>query len=234
MSLVQAFNTLLSQFVDELARTFPNDKKIGMYSTLVRTMCRGETAMALDAFHSAVKPFEAQIMAKDETLINLCPDMLGDIDIKGLWGSGLTAKNKEVFWEYLQALLLVARQVPNAGASSGSSPAALVKSLPPGVVAAIEGVDMTDLMSIAEDLDQDEVKAIMNGIDPAELTSLMTNFSPDKIAKLADKVDKQKILSLVSKVDKNKLMRVASKVDQKALLGLLEGTSKASKKKRHR
>lgn len=234
MSLVVAFNNLLVQFADELCKTLPDNQAVQVYGKLAKGVCTGESTLALDTFRKKVLPYEAKIMARDEQIFKDCPQLLGpSLDLAHLWESCLTPKNKEIFWEYMQALLLLSSQ---AGAPSGElvlpDTATALSSLPiPAPIAdALSGIDMTDLVSIAQDIDQDDIQDIMGSVDPAALSALLTNFSPDNAAKIVGQVDQKKVAKILSKLDMTKVQRLVSQVDQNALLAALGGSKPKSKK----
>lgn len=251
MSLVVAFNTVLVQFMKELSETFPSDQKMKIYRLIVEGLCQGEATVGVDTFRDALSPFEDRIRARDETLFDVVEPLFGQVDLGAIWKSGLSDANKTVVWEYLEALTGMVpplaqedeqrRALVPAEGSSGV-PADALKNLVPGIPPEIgdavsqmmQGVDMQDIVALAQDIDENDVQDIVKAIDPAAMTALVSDFSLDKLMEVAKNIDPTSLAKIADKFDKDRLAKVASKVDQETLLKMLNpsGGSKSSSKRR--
>jgi len=257
MSLVVAFNTVLVQFMKELSETFPSDQKMKIYRLIVEGLCQGEATVGVDTFRDALSPFEDRIRARDETLFDVVEPLFGQVDLGAIWKSGLSDVNKTVVWEYLEALVGMVPPVAGVpateqralvpadgsfGAADGSFGADALKNLVPGMPPEIgdavsqmmQGVDMQDIMALAQDIDEKDVQDIVGALDPAAMTSLMSDFSLDKLMDVAKNIDPASLTKIADKFDKDRLAKVASKVDQEALLKMLNPSlsSKRGSKRR--
>ena len=249
MSLVVAFNTVLVQFMKELSETFPSDQKMKIYRLIVEGLCQGEATVGVDTFRDALSPFEDRIRARDETLFDVVEPLFGQVDLGAIWKSGLSDANKTVVWEYLEALVGMvpplageAEQgralVPADGSFGADALKNLVPGMPPEIGDAVsqmmQGVDMQDIMALAQDIDEKDVQDIVGSLDPAAMTSLMSDFSLDKLMDVAKNIDPASLTKIADKFDKDRLAKVASRVDQEALLKMLNPSlsSKRSSKRR--
>lgn len=248
MSLVVAFNTVLVQFMKELAETFPSDQKMKIYRLIVEGLCQGEATVGVDTFRDALSPFEDRIRARDETLFDVVEPLFGQVDLGAIWKSGLSDANKAVVWEYLEVLT---GMVPPASSDVvAKTPAAaedqrvlvlpdtlknLVPGIPPEIGDAVsqmmQGVDMQDIVALAQDIDEKDVQDIVGALDPAAMTALVSDFSMDKLMDVAKNIDPASLAKIADKFDKDRLAKVASKVDQEALLNMLNpgGGSKSKR-----
>lgn len=205
MSVVVAFNTLLAQFITELSETFPNDKKLFIYKTIIHEMCQGEATVGIETFRDKLSQFASQIVSRDETMFATCQPLFGRVDLGEIWKThDFTDANKDVFWEYMHAMLDMCLQAfpSEAPASAPASaltlpenldlsaltlpenfdlsalPANLASMMPAPMMEAakemLQGVDMNDVLSLAKDLDEKDVRDVMGSIDPSVLASLST------------------------------------------------------------
>ena len=113
----------------------------------------------------------------------------------------------------------------------------LVPGIPPEIGDAVaqmmQGVDMQDIVALAQDIDENDVQDIVKAIDPAAMAALVSDFSLDKLMDVAKNIDPASLAKIADKFDKDRLAKVASKVDQETLLKMLNpGGSKSSSRRR--
>jgi len=128
------------------------------------------------------------------------------------------------------------------GAADGSFGADALKNLVPGMPPEIgdavsqmmQGVDMQDIMALAQDIDEKDVQDIVGALDPVAMTSLMSDFSLDKLMDVAKNIDPASLTKIADKFDKDRLAKVASKVDQEALLKMLNPSSSSKRGSKRR
>ena len=242
MSRVVAFNTVLGQFMKELTETFPGDQKMKIYRVIVEGLCQGEATVGVDTFRDSLSPFEDRIRARDETVFDVVEPLFGQVDLGAIWKSGLSDANKTVVWEYLEVLTGMIPP-PETAAGEGSSLIIpdnlrnLVPGIPPEIGDAVaqmmQGVDMQDIVALAQDIDENDVQDIVKAIDPAAMAALVSDFSLDKLMDVAKNIDPASLAKIADKFDKDRLAKVASKVDQETLLKMLNpGGGKSSRRRR--
>ena len=109
MASVTAFNDMLSQFLVELHKTFPDETGIKKMTTSFELLKTTNPRLIVDGFMKGVTPFADRISAKDETFILEeieKIDMLKDLNIKSYW-SRMSPNTKAATWQYLQTLYML-------------------------------------------------------------------------------------------------------------------------------
>ena len=109
MASVTAFNDMLSQFLVELHKTFPDEKGIKKMLTSFDVLKSTNPRLVVDAFMKGVTPYADKISAKDETFLLTeieTIDFLKDLNIKSYW-ERMTANTKAATWQYLQTLYML-------------------------------------------------------------------------------------------------------------------------------
>ena len=109
MASVTAFNDMLSQFLVELHKTFPEEKGIKKMLTSFDVLKSSNPRLVVDAFMKGVSPYANKISAKDDTfLLNEMDNIefLRELDIKSYWDR-MTANTKSATWQYLQTLYML-------------------------------------------------------------------------------------------------------------------------------
>ena len=127
MASVTAFNDMMSQFLVELHKTFPEEKGIKKMLTSFDLLKSTNPRMVVDGFMSGVSPYASQISAKDDKfLLEECGkiDFLKDLDLATYWMK-MSANTREVTWQYLQTLYMLGTTIT---------------SLPPDQMAQIEAL----------------------------------------------------------------------------------------------
>ena len=242
MSRVVAFNTVLGQFMKELTETFPGDQKMKIYRVIVEGLCQGEAVVGVDTFRDALSPFEDRIRARDETVFDVVEPLFGQVDLGAIWKSGLSDANKTVVWEYLEVLTGMVPPLETAAQSLiiPENLRNLIPGIPPEIGDAVsqmmQGVDMQDIVALAQDIDENDVQDIVKAIDPAAMAALVSDFSLDKLMEVAKNIDPASLAKIADKFDKDRLAKVASMVDQETLLKMLNpgGGGSSSKSRRRR
>ena len=109
MASVSAFNDMMSQFLVELHKTFPEEKGIKKMLTSFDLLKSTNPRLVVDGYMNGVSPYADKISAKDETFLleeieNI--DFLKELDIKRYW-SKMTPNTKGATWQYLQTLYML-------------------------------------------------------------------------------------------------------------------------------
>ena len=109
MASVTAFNDMLSQFLVELHKTFPDETGIKKMTTSFELLKTTNPRLIVDGFMKGVTPFADRISAKDEKFILEeieKIDILKDLNIKNYWAR-MSPATKAATWQYLQTLYML-------------------------------------------------------------------------------------------------------------------------------
>ena len=109
MASVTAFNDMLTQFLVELHKTFPEEKGIKKMTASFEMIKEANPRLVVDGFMKGVTPYADKISAKDESFLleeieNI--DFLKELNIKSYW-SRMTEATKSATWQYLQTLYML-------------------------------------------------------------------------------------------------------------------------------
>ena len=126
MASVSAFTNMLEQFMDELIQTFPEEKKLTKYRASLSLLTAANPRSLVTMFMDSVGPFQAEIMAKDESVLTSGKiEFLNSINIDTLWTDELSPATKGAIWQYIQTLMILGTTI---------------NSIPQETLAAIEGI----------------------------------------------------------------------------------------------
>jgi hypothetical protein len=155
MASVTAFNDMMSQFLVELHKTFPDEKGIKKMLTSFDLLKSTNPRLVVDAFMKGVSPYADKISSKDETFLLTeidTIDFLKDLNIKGYW-ERMTVNTRDVTWQYLQTLYMLGTTIT---------------SIPEDTLSMIEGIakECADKMMQDGDggIDQDALMKMMGGM----------------------------------------------------------------------
>ena len=154
MASVTAFNDMLSQFLVELHKTFPDETGIKKMTTSFELLKTTNPRLIVDGFMKGVTPFADRISAKDEKFILEeieKIDMLKDLNIKSYW-SRMSEGTKGATWQYLQTLYMLGTTI---------------NSIPADTLSMIEGIakECADKMETnGGELDQDALMKMMSSM----------------------------------------------------------------------
>lgn len=110
MASVSAFNDMMTQFLVELHKTFPQEKGIKKFMTQFELLKDTNPRMAVDTFMSGIAPYVDKISQKDESFIMQdLPNVeyLSELNFKDHWNATLSANTKDAIWQYLQTLYML-------------------------------------------------------------------------------------------------------------------------------
>lgn len=121
MSTIQAFNTMLKTFVEELAAVFPEEKHIATFLAGFDPLVALSPRKPLELFVQAVGPHAQHVMARDPALFEHLR-FPGGIDFQVLWSSDISDATRDAIWQYLHLLFLL-------GTTVQSMPAEMLESI---------------------------------------------------------------------------------------------------------
>ena len=154
MASVTAFNDMLSQFLVELHKTFPDEKGIKKMTTSFELIKDTNPRLIVDGFMNGVTPYADKISGKDESFLLEeieTIDFLKDLNIKSYW-SRMSDSTKAATWQYLQTLYMLGMTI---------------KSVPADTLSQIEKIakGVADKMQTdGGDLDQDALMKMMGSM----------------------------------------------------------------------
>ena len=109
MASVSAFNDMLSQFLVELHKTFPEEKGIKKMMTSFDLLKSTNPRLVVDAYMKGVTPYADKISTKDESFLLTeidTIDFLKELNIKSYW-ERMSAATRSATWQYLQTLYML-------------------------------------------------------------------------------------------------------------------------------
>ena len=154
MASVTAFNDMLSQFLVELHKTFPDETGIKKMTTSFEMLKQTNPRIIVDGFMKGVTPYADKISAKDEKFILEeieKIEMLKDLNIKSYWAR-MSPATKAATWQYLQTLYMLGTTIT---------------AIPAETLSLIEGIakDCADKMQTeGGEIDQDALMKMMGSM----------------------------------------------------------------------
>lgn len=110
MSTVQAFNTMLKSFLEELADVFPEETQIKLFLEGFDALTALNARAPMDMFIDALTPHAQLAMAKDPSLFTKI-QFPGGIDFNRLWASDISDNTRDAIWQYINLLFLLGTTV---------------------------------------------------------------------------------------------------------------------------
>jgi hypothetical protein len=154
MASVSAFNDMMSQFLVELHKTFPEEKGIKKMLTSFDLLKSTNPRLVVDGYMKGVSPYADKISAKDETFLleeieNI--DFLKELDIKRYW-TKMSEGTKGATWQYLQTLYMLGTTITALPADTLSQ----IENIAKGVANSMQSGD--------GELDQDALMQMMGSM----------------------------------------------------------------------
>lgn len=135
-STVQAFNTMMGNFLDELQHTFPEETKVAVVNEAFADLCAVNARKPMELYIAGLAPYSELVMAKNPALFDQPIELPGGLDMSALWAKpDVTQETREAMWQYIQMLFMLGTTVQN---------------LPPQLLETIEGVAMSCANQVAE------------------------------------------------------------------------------------
>ena len=131
MASVTAFNDMLTQFLVELHKTFPEEKGIKKMTASFEMIKEANPRLVVDGFMKGVTPYADKISAKDESFLleeieNI--DFLKELNIKSYW-TRMSANTQSATWQYLQTLYMLGTTINAIPADTLSQIEQIAKSV---------------------------------------------------------------------------------------------------------
>lgn len=142
MTSVSAWNDMMEQFLNELERTFPEEKAVVKYKNGFELLRKSNPRKCVDGYMTSVAPFQEKVMAKDESFFLASNEsIIKDMNLQKHWTPDLSSVTKDAIWQYLQTLFIL-----------GST----ISMIPPDALGMIEDVASKCAGSIQENGAMDE------------------------------------------------------------------------------
>ena len=154
MASVSAFNDMMSQFLVELHKTFPEEKGIKKMLTSFDLLKSTNPRLVVDGYMKGVSPYADKISAKDETFLleeieNI--EFLKELDIKRYW-TKMSEGTKGATWQYLQTPYMLGTTITALPADTLSQ----IENIAKGVANSMQSGD--------GELDQDALMQMMGSM----------------------------------------------------------------------
>lgn len=128
-STVQAFNTLMLEFLNKLCDMFPEDTKVALVRESFDSLADMNPRKPMELFTGTLAPHHVLVMQKNADLFKQDIELPGGLDISKLWAhEDVDDASREAIWQYLQLLLTLGTTVQH---------------LPAHLLETIEGVAMS-------------------------------------------------------------------------------------------
>jgi hypothetical protein len=123
MSSLQAFISVMDEFLQELTKTFPEEKQIKVYYNTFKTMKKVNSRKILDSFMAEVQKHSDKIINKDESyFLDTDDEFLNSLNIKKWWKDDISDATKAAIWQYMNTLFVL-------GTTINSIPQDLLKTI---------------------------------------------------------------------------------------------------------
>jgi hypothetical protein len=108
MTSVGAWNDMMEQFLNELEKTFPEEKAVVKYKNGFELLRKSNPRKCVDGYMTSVAPFQEQIMAKDESFFLASNEsLIKEMNLQKHWSQELSSVTKDAIWQYLQTLFIL-------------------------------------------------------------------------------------------------------------------------------
>ena len=153
MSSLEAFNTLMRNFITELSETFPEFQELSLFAAGFDAFVAMDPSKPLETFMDAMGPHANLIMSRDVSLFEQDGISLGGtVNLKKMWKSqDLSDATRDAIWQYLTTLYILGNTI---------------NSMPPEILGTIESV----AKNCAEKVENGELN--MADIMPALMNSM--------------------------------------------------------------
>ncbi len=152
MASVSAFNEMMSTFLGELKKAFPEEKGIMKYETSFDLLRKSNPRKIVESYMVHIGPYSERVSQHDATLLDEDIGFLKDLNMKANWESASQATRGAIF-QYLQTLYMLGLTIT---------------TIPADTLSAIENLakDCADKM-------QDGEGGAGGGLDPNALMNML-------------------------------------------------------------
>src|SRR5210317_1099459 len=154
MTSVTAFNDMMSQFLMELHKTFPEEKGLKKYITAFEMLKETQPKKVVESFMENITPYADKISSRDESFFLAdynTIEFLKPLNITTCWPRA-SEGTKNAIWQYIQTLYMLGTTI---------------NSIPPETLSMIEKVAKQCADKMGEDgseLDETALMKTMQGM----------------------------------------------------------------------
>ena len=109
MTSVTAFNDMMSQFLMELHKTFPEEKGLKKYITAFEMLKETQPKKVVESFMENITPYADKISTRDESFFladSTTIEFLKPLNITTCWPNA-SEGTKNAIWQYIQTLYML-------------------------------------------------------------------------------------------------------------------------------
>jgi len=155
MTTLDAFNSLLGNFISELAAVFPEESELTVFSSGWELFSKISPRAGLDMFTEALTPHVDMVAAKDPALFDQHSMHIGGhLDLKTLWAKDISDDTREAIWQYIHTLMLLGTTIQNLPEEMLTN----IENVARQCAARVEAGEDIDMASIAAGLVGDLMK----------------------------------------------------------------------------
>lgn len=107
MASVSAFNQTLQEFLDDLVRTFPEEKCITKQKLKFEIGIKANVRLALESIMPDLAKHADMITKRDASVLSEIQGAFPEINFMELWTSGISDQTKNTIWDYMNTLLML-------------------------------------------------------------------------------------------------------------------------------
>lgn len=150
-STVQAFNSMMANFLEELHQTFPEETKIAIVQEAFADLSSINARKPMELYTATLTPHQELVMQRNAALFEQPIELPGGLDMSALWSKpDVSEETRAAMWQYIQMLFMLGTTVQN---------------LPPQLLDTIESVAMSCAGQMQEGPD--------GGLDLSQLSSML-------------------------------------------------------------
>ena len=112
---------MMTQFLDELQQTFPEEPKIKKYALSFDLLRKANARKCVDTYMQGCSAHSDKIMSKDEAFFLGAADdieILSSLNMKKHWTSELSENTKNAIWQYVQTLYILGTTITSIPAET--------------------------------------------------------------------------------------------------------------------
>lgn len=111
-STVQAFNSMMANFLEELHETFPEEHKIEVVLEAFNDLTSINARKPMELFTASLMPYQELVMAKNPGLFRQPIELPGGLNMSTLWAKDdVSQETRDAIWQYIQMLFMLGTTV---------------------------------------------------------------------------------------------------------------------------
>uniref|UniRef100_A0A6C0F8T4 Uncharacterized protein n=1 Tax=viral metagenome TaxID=1070528 RepID=A0A6C0F8T4_9ZZZZ len=179
MASLQAFTSVMDEFLCEMKNTFPEEKQIKVYYNSFITLKKINPRKILEEFMTNIQPYVSLISSKDEKFfLESDHELMEKLNVKKWWTPELSDKTKDAIWQYLNTLILLGTTISN---------------IPANLLSTIEGVAeqcASQMQGNTEQMNPESMNSLLSGMQ--SMLGGLLNQTPETPKKSKSKSKKSK------------------------------------------